>query len=173
MAVCRYSAPGQDHHAKVVIDLEDTYRGAQRTISLETPVLDASGRAVLKSRTLDVSIPKGVYGGQHLRLAGQGGAGFGEGRAGDLYLEIALRQHGLFRVDGRDVTIDRAGRPLGSGTWRAHYRADARRRRRNSHTQRFQRRPTLALERQGNPSERSGRYIGRSLCAIEHRSAAG
>ncbi|ANB76187.1 DnaJ C-terminal domain-containing protein [Paraburkholderia phytofirmans] len=100
-----HSARGQDHHAKVVIDLEDTYRGAQRTISLETPVLDASGRAVLKSRTLDVSIPKGVHSGQHLRLAGQGGAGFGEGRAGDLYLEIALRQHGLFSVDGRDVTI--------------------------------------------------------------------
>lgn len=100
-----YSAPGEDHHAKVAIDLEDTYRGARRTISLETPVLDASGRVTLKSRTLDVSIPKGVYGGQHLRLAGQGGAGFGKGRAGDLYLEITLRQHRLFSVDGRDVTI--------------------------------------------------------------------
>jgi curved DNA-binding protein len=101
-----YSAPGQDHHAKVVIDLEDTYRGAQRTISLEMPVLNASGHVTLKARTLDISIPKGVYGGQHLRLAGQGGAGFGEGRAGDLYLEIGFRQHQLFRVDGRDVTID-------------------------------------------------------------------
>lgn len=101
-----YSAPGEDHHAKVSIDLGDTYRGAQRTISLETPVLDASGRVVLKSRTLDVCIPKGVHGGQHLRLAGQGGAGFGEGRAGDLYLEIALRPQELFRIDGRDVTID-------------------------------------------------------------------
>ena len=101
-----YSAPGEDHHAKVSIDLRDTYRGAQRTISLEAPVLDASGRVVLKSRTLDVCIPKGVHGGQHLRLAGQGGAGFGEGRAGDLYLEIALRPQGLFRIDGRDVTID-------------------------------------------------------------------
>ncbi|MEA3087202.1 MAG: curved DNA-binding protein [Paraburkholderia sp.] len=100
-----FSVPGQDHHAKVVIDLEDTYRGAQRTISLETPVLEASGHVVLKSRTLDVSIPKGVHGGQHLRLAGQGGAGFGEGHAGDLYLEITLRQHAHFRVDGRDVTI--------------------------------------------------------------------
>ncbi|CAB3773534.1 DnaJ C-terminal domain-containing protein [Paraburkholderia humisilvae] len=101
-----HSAPGQDHHAKVVIDLEDTYRGAQRTISLETPILDASGRVVLKSRTLDVSIPKGVHSGQHLRLAGQGGAGFGEGRPGDLYLEIALRPQEHFNVDGRDVTID-------------------------------------------------------------------
>jgi curved DNA-binding protein len=61
---------------------------------------------VLKSRTLDVSIPKGVFGGQHLRLAGQGGAGFGEGRAGDLCLEIAIRPQDLFRVDGRDVSID-------------------------------------------------------------------
>lgn len=100
-----FSVPGEDHHAKVVIDLEDSYRGAQRTISLETPVLDASGRAMLKSRTLDVSVPKGVHTGQHLRLAGQGGTGFGEGRAGDLYLEITLRQHKLFSVDGRDVTI--------------------------------------------------------------------
>lgn len=100
-----HSARGQDHHAKVAIDLVDAYAGAQRTISLEMPVLDANGRAVLKSRTLDVSIPKGVHSGQHLRLAGQGGAGVGEGRAGDLYLEITLRQHGLFRVDGRDVTI--------------------------------------------------------------------
>jgi curved DNA-binding protein len=101
-----HSAPGEDHHAKVTIDLAETYRGAQRTISLQAPVLDASGHAVLKSRTLDVSIPKGVYGGQHLRLAGQGGAGFGKGQAGDLYLEITLRPQELFRVDGRDVTID-------------------------------------------------------------------
>lgn len=100
-----YSASGRGHYAKVAIDLEDTYRGARRTISLETSVLDASGRAEVKSRTLDVSIPKGVRGGQHLRLSGQGGAGFGDGPAGDLYLEIELRKHGLFSVDGRDVTI--------------------------------------------------------------------
>jgi curved DNA-binding protein len=102
----RYAAPGQDHHAKVFIDLEEAYRGAQRSISLEMPVLDASGHVTLNSRTLNVSIPKGVYGGQHLRLAGQGGAGFGDGRAGDLYLEIHFHEHGRFRVDGRDVTID-------------------------------------------------------------------
>jgi curved DNA-binding protein len=101
-----YSTPGRDHHAKVVIGLEDAYRGAQRSISLDTPVLDASGHVTVKSRTLNVSIPKGVYGGQHLRLAGQGGAGFGDGRAGDLYLEIHFRENGRFRVDGRDVTID-------------------------------------------------------------------
>ena len=50
----------QDHHAKVLIDLEDAYRGAQRSISLDMPVIDASGHVSLETRTLNVSIPKGV-----------------------------------------------------------------------------------------------------------------
>ena len=101
-----FSVRGQDHHAKVVIDLDDAYRGAQRTISLQMPAIDAQGHIKLQSRTLNVSIPKGVRAGQHLRLAGQGGAGLGGGSAGDLYLEIAFREHPRFRVDGRDVSLD-------------------------------------------------------------------
>jgi len=53
-----------------------------------------------------VTVPKGVREGQHLRLAGQGGPGFGEGPAGDLYLEIAFRPDRRFRVEGRDVYMD-------------------------------------------------------------------
>lgn len=97
---------GGDHHAKILIDLEDAYRGARRTISLRVPAADAQGRTTLQERRLDVTIPKGVREGQHLRLAGQGGPGFGGGPAGDLYLEIAFRPHRLFRVDGRDVYLD-------------------------------------------------------------------
>jgi curved DNA-binding protein len=101
----RPSAMGHDHHAKVVIDLEDAYRGAQRSISLQMPVIDEHGHVVLQSRTLNVSIPKGLQAGQHLRLAGQGSAG-DSGPAGDLYLEIAFREHTRFRVNGRDVLLD-------------------------------------------------------------------
>jgi curved DNA-binding protein len=101
-----FGARGEDHHAKVLIDLEDAYRGAQRSISLQVPVLDAQGHVVLESRTLDVSIPKGIREGQHLRLAGQGGAGATPGNAGDLYLEIGFREHPRFRVDGRDVSLE-------------------------------------------------------------------
>jgi curved DNA-binding protein len=100
------SIPGQDHHARITIDLDDAYRGAQRAISLDTPMLDAQGHVAVQSRTLNVSIPKGTRSGQHLRLPAQGGAGFGEGRAGDLYLEITIRDHARFRVDGRDVSLD-------------------------------------------------------------------
>lgn len=99
--------PGQDHHAKVLIDLEDAYRGAQRSISLRMPALDDQGHGVLQERTLDVNIPKGIREGQHLRLAGQGGPGLGAGApAGDLYLDIAFKPHRLYRVDGRDVYLD-------------------------------------------------------------------
>jgi curved DNA-binding protein len=96
----------KDHHAKVVIDLEDAYRGAQRTISLQTPVVDPQGHISLESRTLNVTIPKGVRAGQHLRLTGQGGAGAPGEPAGDLYLEIAFREHPRFRVDAADVLLD-------------------------------------------------------------------
>lgn len=97
---------GQDHHARVVIDLVDAYRGAQRSISLQMPVLDAHGHVILKPRTLNVTIPRGVRVGQHLRLADQGGAGLDHGPAGDLYLEIAFREDPRFRVDGGDVSLD-------------------------------------------------------------------
>lgn len=96
---------GRDHHAKVLIDLADAYRGAQRSISLHMPVLDAQGRVTTQERTLDVRIPKGIRAGQHLRLAGQGGPGPGEGAAGDLYLEIVFKPDPQFRVDGRDVYL--------------------------------------------------------------------
>lgn len=97
---------GEDQHAKIQIDLEDAYRGAEHSISLRMPVTDEHGRAVNRERTLSVKIPKGIRAGQTLRLAGQGAPGIGEGKAGDLYLEIAFRPHPRYRVDGRDVYLD-------------------------------------------------------------------
>ena len=97
---------GRDHHAKVAIDLMDAYRGSERTISLHMPVVDAKGHTTLQARQLEVQIPKGVRAGQHLRLAGQGAAGHGGAPAGDLYLEIELLPHALFRVDGGDISFD-------------------------------------------------------------------
>jgi len=100
------TAAGEDHHAKVMIALEDAYAGARRSLSLRMPVLDDEGRVALRERTLEVTIPKGIREGQHLRLAGQGGPGIGGGPPGDLYLEIAFAPHSRYRVDGRDVTVD-------------------------------------------------------------------
>jgi curved DNA-binding protein len=101
---------GDDHHAKIQIDLQDAYFGARRTVSLQVAQRDADGQLALHTRQLDVQIAKGVRSGQHLRLAGQGGAGVSDGTTpavnGDLYLEIQFAAHPHFRIDDRDVYID-------------------------------------------------------------------
>ncbi len=97
---------GEDTHAKVLIDLEDAYRGTTRSITLRHTEVGPDGRPQIKTRSLNVKIPKGVRQGQHIRLAGQGGAGVGEGKAGDLYLEVEFKPHPFYRVEGRDVYLD-------------------------------------------------------------------
>ncbi len=94
---------GEDHHAKVVVDLDDAYHGATREITLRAPQFDASGHVALRERRLKVQIPRGIRDGQHIRLAGQGMPGSGGGATGDLYLEVHFRPHARYRVDGRDV----------------------------------------------------------------------
>jgi len=69
-------------------------------VTLRAPRLDADGHVTLQERTLQVRIPPGVRPGQMIRLAGQGGAGADGAPAGDLFLEVALRPHPRFRVDG-------------------------------------------------------------------------
>lgn len=102
----QFNIPGEDHHAKIEIDLIDSYLGAQRSIGLKMPTLDNQGHLRMQERTLEVKIPKGIRSGQHLRLAGQGSPGFGNGKAGDLYLEIVIKPNALFKVDGKDVTVE-------------------------------------------------------------------
>jgi curved DNA-binding protein len=99
-------ARGEDTHAKILIDLEDAYRGSTRTMNLEHTEIGPDGRPVTRQRKLNVRIPKGVRQGQHIRLAKQGGKGIGDGEAGDLYLEVEFRPHREYRVEGKDVFIN-------------------------------------------------------------------
>ncbi|MGB4811448.1 MAG: DnaJ C-terminal domain-containing protein [Methylophilaceae bacterium] len=94
---------GEDHHAKVLIDLQDVYQGATRTITLNKPQTSEQGRVVMKEHVLNVRIPKGIKEGQRIRLNGQGSAGFGGAPAGDLYLELQFKPNKNYRVDGLDV----------------------------------------------------------------------
>lgn len=99
-------ARGEDYHGKVMIDLEDAYRGATRRISLQTPAIDRHGRVASDGHALDVSIPVGIRPGQQICLAGQGAPGLGEGQPGDLYLEVGFYPHEHFRVEQGDVYLD-------------------------------------------------------------------
>jgi curved DNA-binding protein len=101
-----FRARGQDHHAKVLVDLEDSLQGATRAISLRMPELTPDGHVTTRERTLNVRIPQGVRNGQQIRLAGHGGPAMGNAPPGDLYLEVELRPHRLYRVDGTDLYLD-------------------------------------------------------------------
>ena len=97
---------GEDHHAKILVNLEDSFHGASRSISLKMPEETPNGHVVSRKRTLKVSIPKGIRQGQQIRLSGQGAKGQGSGKAGDLYLEIEFSPHRYYRVEGADVYLE-------------------------------------------------------------------
>ena len=101
-------AKGEDHHAKIVIALEDAYLGASKTISLRLSD-DAQGRGE-KMHQVSFNVPRGIRAGQQIRLAGQGAPGAGGGSPGDLYLEVAFSAPAAgspgYRVDKHDVYLD-------------------------------------------------------------------
>jgi curved DNA-binding protein len=97
---------GQDHHAKVMLDLEASLHGGPRTFTLRIPEIDAQGRLVSKDRVLNVQVPKGILPGQTIRLAGQGAGAGAAGTAGDLFIEVEFQPHALYRVDGRDLYLE-------------------------------------------------------------------
>jgi len=94
-----------EHHARILLDIGDSFTGPVRQISLQTPSLDDKGRLTLQARTLNVKIPKGIRAGQIIRLAGQGAAIRGERNPGDLLLEVAFRPHPRLHADGRDLHL--------------------------------------------------------------------
>jgi curved DNA-binding protein len=96
---------GQDHHAKVMLDLEASLTGGSRSFTLKMPEIDEQGRLTNKERTLNVQVPKGILAGQQIRLAGQGGKP-GSGKPGDLYIEVEFQPHPLYLVDGKDLSLE-------------------------------------------------------------------
>ncbi|MDB5967537.1 MAG: hypothetical protein JWQ72_4037 [Polaromonas sp.] len=97
---------GQDQHARIQISIEDSYSGAARSLQLRVPEDGSDGRVTMKDRVIEFSIPKGIRAGQHIRLAAQGGPGFGEGSPGDLYLDVEFLPHAHYRAEGADVYMD-------------------------------------------------------------------
>jgi molecular chaperone DnaJ len=76
--------------------------GAGRVI--ENPCKSCAGQGrVRKEKSLAVSIPAGVEDGTRIRLAGEGEAGLRGGSAGDLYIFLAVKPHGIFQRDGANI----------------------------------------------------------------------
>ena len=101
-----FKMSGQDYEVTAHISLDDACRGTTVDLNLTVPEYDEHGRLHRVQRSFKARIPKGATDGQRLRLRGKGGKGVGGGPDGDLYLNIALHPHPLFRVSGHDLYLD-------------------------------------------------------------------
>lgn len=87
---------GSDVEADIMVTLEEALHGSKRTVSLRRSNSN-------KVEKYQVKIPRGVHEGQRIRLAGQGEAGAGGGKSGDLFLRVRLARHPDFTVEGSDL----------------------------------------------------------------------
>jgi len=98
--------PGEDFEVPVEISIEDAFRGTTLSLTLSLPEYDASGHVRRVPQTVKARVAPGAVDGQRLRLPGKGGKGSRGGRDGDLYLDITLKSHRLYRATGHDLYLD-------------------------------------------------------------------
>jgi curved DNA-binding protein len=95
------SAPskGRDVSAHLEITLEESYHGVQKRLALQ-------GNPGAPPQPIEVKIPAGVKDGSRIRIAGKGEPAPAGGSPGDLYLDVKLRPHGIYRREGDDLHVD-------------------------------------------------------------------
>jgi curved DNA-binding protein len=101
-----FRMPGQDYEVTAHLSLEEVARGVELEIPLVVTEMTEDGRMHRVTRSVKVRIPKGATDGQRLRVPGKGGPGQGGAANGDLYVNIRLRPHDVFSVDGHDLYIE-------------------------------------------------------------------
>lgn len=87
-------APGADLHYRLPVEFLDAVNGATKRITLPD------------GGTIDVTIPAGARDGQVLRLRGKGSPSRGEGPAGDALIELTVKPHRFFVLDGDDIRLE-------------------------------------------------------------------
>jgi curved DNA-binding protein len=97
------NSQGQDQHAEITVDLASVYSGDDYSIKLNVPVRQPNGSVDYENKTLKIKIPKGITDGKQIRLAGQGAAGIGGGKNGDLFLKVKISHADNIRIEGADV----------------------------------------------------------------------
>jgi curved DNA-binding protein len=90
---------GADLQLKLDISLEEAFNGGSKTIQF------AKSADSTEMKKLKINIPQGVSSGQKIRLGKQGQSSPYGGEPGDLYLEMTVLPHRLFRLEERDVIL--------------------------------------------------------------------
>ena len=86
--------PGQDVLYQMTVDFKDAVLGAEREINLPS------------GKRLRVKIPAGVDSGAKLRFAGQGPAGTGNAKAGDVYVELQVGSSPIFKRHDKNLELE-------------------------------------------------------------------
>lgn len=82
-----------------------TCRGTGKQIKDPCGKCHGQGR-VQETKTLSVKVPAGVDTGDRIRLGGEGEAGMNGGPAGDLYVQISVKDHPIFTRDGANLSCE-------------------------------------------------------------------
>ena len=98
--------PGADYEAGVRLTFDQAFKGTEIELDLMAVEYGEDGMARRVPHRMKVRIPPGVVDGQKLRVPGKGGKGLRGGREGDLYLDIEVESHPLYRADGLDLHMD-------------------------------------------------------------------
>jgi len=101
-----WAQAGSDQEAILKISLEKAFRGVTESITLQMQSVTPEGQLSVQEKNYEVKIPAGILSGKKIRLTGQGGPGAGGGPRGDLYLKVEIDPHPVYRVNGRDLTMD-------------------------------------------------------------------
>lgn len=84
---------GQDYNAELHLNLRDAATAHKQTLSVN-------------GKNIRISIPAGVTDGQTIKIKGQGGSGFNNGPAGDLYITFVIADDPEFKRLGDDLYVN-------------------------------------------------------------------
>ncbi|MHA1231232.1 MAG: DnaJ C-terminal domain-containing protein [Candidatus Helarchaeota archaeon] len=90
---------GDDLKYVLEIDFEEAFRGTTKNIRFKRPGLNEP------MKNIKIKIPAGVKTGTKLRIPGEGMPGKRGGPPGDLYVEIKVRPHKIFRREKDDLVV--------------------------------------------------------------------
>ena len=99
---------GQIHMQQGFFTIQQTCpqcQGAGDVIKERCSTCHGQGR-VAQTRTLSVKVPAGVNTGDQIRLSGEGEAGVHGGPSGDLYVQVKIKAHAIFKRDDNDLYCD-------------------------------------------------------------------
>lgn len=97
---------GSDYEAVVRLSFDQAFRGTEIDLELSALEWAPDGGMRRVPHRVKTRIPRGVTSGEKLRVPGKGGKGANGGPDGDLYLDIDVQAHPLYRVDGQDLYVD-------------------------------------------------------------------